>query len=265
MVRRALESALGKLQARREVFAVVVHPDERRQKQWPETLRLYRCRVERGEVKVAVVGLEGDPAEALVDVVGVNGKEGTGLQVLGIFESLGGGARRHGALHGMSRFALHVAHLELAERIPQVFGLALFEQRACLQKSRRVAQVVVAADAHDVFEHASGTFVFVPQLLGEGERLVVAQRHRRGRRPRPGFRLFLGERKRGGFCGKRKGHKAGENCRCKKTHGFKFRKFSSCWARFYVDKLWIELVNPQLVNKNLSILDDWKGVFRGIF
>lgn len=86
--RCAGQATFGKLQAGGVIFLVVVHPDQGRKEQGPEAARHLGGAIQNGKVFGTVVGLEGNPTETLVDIVGVNGKERAGLQFLGIPKAL---------------------------------------------------------------------------------------------------------------------------------------------------------------------------------
>ena len=155
-----------------------MHPDERRQEQRPETCRTQGAGIKNLEVSLAIVGLERKPAKAVIDIVRVNRIEGLGFIILGIFELACGRASLHGALNGVARLGKHVANLEIAERIPQTFGLAGFKILGGDLERCRIALVVVHAHADDVLEHAADTVVFEAKLAGQIESFNVIEFHR---------------------------------------------------------------------------------------
>ena len=78
----------------------------------------------------------------------------------------------------MARLGKHVAYLEIAERIPQAFGLAGLEILGGDLERRGVPLVVVHAHADDVLEHAAHAVVFKAELAGQVECLDVVEFHR---------------------------------------------------------------------------------------
>ena len=117
MVRCLFEPTFGKRKPCLEILAVIVHPDERRQEQRPESGRAQRTGIENLEVCLAIVRLERKPSKAIIDVIGVNRVKRLRFKILGIFKLICSRAGLHGALDRVSRFREHIANLEIAERI----------------------------------------------------------------------------------------------------------------------------------------------------
>ena len=158
-----------------------MHPDKRCKEQGPEPLGDLGGAVQHRKVAAPVVGLEGEPAETLIYIVGVDGIECLGVQFPGVLEHLGGGAGFHGALDGMPRLALHKAKLEHLEPLPQTLGLAFFQAFSRLEKGRRVAQVIVHTNPHNAFDDAACPFVLCLEGLCRVQGCLVVQCHGLGR------------------------------------------------------------------------------------